>query len=175
MQKLFLSTMKLQIIFLLLSSFIFQNAYSSNENEAALALEEKFITATEFELIHQYQSVPDDVKSWFWSIVPTRALANYGELYSETDMILKGVPRAQHQFTVLTKDVAASLIKLGGFIRRHILIIVDREHTDIACRYRVKWESQFPETLQYAIKNKRKIWRDFFDEMPVCKALKKRD
>jgi len=166
--------MKSHTILILLTLFAFQNAYSSNESEAALALEEKFITATEFKLIHQYQSVPDDVKAWFWSIVPTKALANYGELYSESDFIIKGVPRAQHQFTVLTKNVAASLIKVGGFTRRHILVIVDREHADRACRYRVKWESQFPETLQYAIKNKREVWRDFFDERPVCEALNKR-
>ncbi len=152
---------------------ICSNAVAGVE-EAAVGLEAKFVAAERFELFHRFQEVPEDVQSWFWSVATDRKIANYGELYSETDLILEGVPRAQHQFTAVTSRVSASLIKLGGFVRQHMLILVDRERSDLACAYRVKWETQFVETLQYGIANKREVWRDFFEGHPVCKALKKR-
>lgn len=166
--------MKKIAIFAATSILLWNNAFSKGEEEDVVNLEAKFTAAQKFELIHLYQSVPSDVRVWLLSIAPNQQLANYGEPYNATDFIVRGLPRAQHQYTVLNDNVSASLIKLGGFIQRQFLVLVDRERSDLACAYRVKWETQFTSTLQYAIEHKREMDRmDFFEEHPQCKKLKK--
>ena len=166
--------MKKIAIFAVTSVLLWNNAFSKGEEEGVEKLEAKFVAAQNFELIHRNQSVPSDVRDWLISITPNQQLADYGEPYNATDFIVRGLPRAQHQYTVLNDKVSASLIKIGGFIQRQFLVLVDRERSDLACTYRVKWETQFTSTLQYAIEHKREMDRmDFFEEHPLCKKLKK--
>lgn len=109
-----LTAMKKIVIFVALSFLLWNIAFSKEEDENINNLEVKFVAAQNFELIHLNQSVPSDVRDWLLSIVPNQQLANYGEPYNATDFIVRGLPRAQHKYTVLNDKVSASLIKSDG-------------------------------------------------------------
>ena len=136
-------------------------------------LETNFLTTSEFQLIHKHQQVPNDVREWFWAIVRSRKIVNYGEAFNRTDIVDGNYPMAQHQYTLVSDRVSASLIKQGGFAPVQWLLLVNRASPHIACTYHVKWELEFRESLQYIIRNKEEVKDTHFQSFPICRPIKK--
>lgn len=160
---------------LILIAFIFSGnaAVAEIGAEDASNLEAMFINAKTFNLVYRYQEVPMDIRQALFQVAKTDSLANFGQTYNVTDVVDTKFPTAQHQYTIYTDHVSASLLKVGGFAPAKWLILVDRDKPDIACKYQVKWELEFSESLQYLIKNKRKLYKGYFQGVPICRALTK--
>ncbi len=127
---------------------------SADENQdTIIKIENKFIA--EKNLIPEYKvdKVPNDTLIFIQQQFNEEKLANYGESYNRTSLINPKIPLIQHQFTIYSRKISASLIRKGGFFLSSHIIIFDRENKS-GCIYEISKEVEFYDLFQELIRKK---------------------
>lgn len=163
-------TIKNYILTLLVIS---SNAFAETKSKDIKEIEDLFNSETKFQLIHKHQDLPKDIQGKLWLLIRSKRMANYGEAFNRTDVVDSKYPMAQHQYTLLSDNISASLVKRGGLGPVQQLLLVNRKNTEKACTFHVKWDLEFKESLQYIIKNKREMSEYYFQSYPRCRSLNK--
>ena len=141
----------LLIFVLLFSCFLARADYRA---EIKL-LESKFLDAQFVTVVYKHENLPADVKFWVRKVTYSDEMSNFGEAYNEIDLVNPELPSAQHQYTLLTDEFAATLLKVGGFTPTKWLTLIDRSNENFACKYHLHWKIEFKEALKYLFEHKK--------------------
>jgi hypothetical protein len=162
-----------KIVVIVTLMLIFSSAALS-ESKLMNSLEEKFVKQSDYKMIYQHENIPADITKWVYLAARTNNMANYGQAFNAHDLIKRDLPMVQHQFTSMSDNFGASLIKIGGFFQHQKLVLVDRS-SKLACVLKINPDIKFIEGLKYMIENKREVEIRYYSSSPnICKMLEEK-
>ena len=99
----------------------------------------EFLQDQSHEIIYRVDDLPIDVHDRLFTTLNTKNIANYGEGYNKSDLIVRSIPIHQHQFSLVSAGTAAVLISKGGDIPSETLLLFSRRKQGAICDYDVRY------------------------------------
>jgi hypothetical protein len=103
-------------------------------NEPGISTLELDFSEAELEIINSVSGIPADVYSLFCPVVRCN-IADYGEVWNQSDAIDDVQPNHQHRFSAVSDEVAAIVFSSSGIAGPSKRLFLMRRNSDWACLY----------------------------------------
>jgi len=99
-----------------------------------IRLQGEFAVASDLQLLHTVDSIPDDIRLLFSALDGPQPPADLGEEWSISDAHVPGLPRSQHIFSAVNHTLALVVFVQGGSTVGYRALLAPR-HSRLFCLF----------------------------------------